>query len=969
MKEKIAFLILLITITATALCQDTAAIKILKEKLLTAKEDTAKVNILRNLAFETEGFDAQAAARYAMEGYGLAQKLGYTKGIMSNGFRLASYYFTKTNFDSTVYYYTVSLNAAKKLKDVKMQGDAYNGLSWAYSELKQDYGEALKQNLAALKLAEENNDASLLAKANSGIAVSYANAGNFTDAAKYMKQAIAQFLEVKDSANYANNLGNLAQIYILDNKAVDAIAAYDKAIPILAAQGDFNRLGYMYNNRGTALANNGQLTPALQSQQTALGYAKKMDNKRYMASILQEIAKLYTLQKNYVAAITTLDSAYAISLQFDAPERQAILIGLLADNYTAVNDHKSAEGWLRKLLVIKDSIATQEKQKQLLSLQTQFETEGKEKQNQLLKAQNTLKEAEAAKQKQLKNIFIAGAALLLILALVLVNRYKIKQRAAIMLEEKNAVIEKEKQRAEKSEQFKSQFLANMSHEIRTPMNAVVGMTNLLIDEPQNEKNLRYLHAIKNASGNLLIIINDILDLSKMEAGKMQVEKVPFRFADIVSNVYDNFYLRTEEKNIRFIIDADKNIPDFLIGDQARLIQILVNIVGNAVKFTDKGSVIVRFRKAGTGNENNILNILFSVEDTGIGITKEKLETVFESFAQAHINEVRNYGGTGLGLTISKNLVELCGGKLYAESEPGAGSLFSFTLQFETATEQQFQEYYLQKDGYSADDLFGLKILLAEDNEDNQIVAADTLKKLIEEVEIDIVNNGKQVIEQLQNNTTSYDLILMDIQMPEMDGFETTKYIRNNFLSPAKVIPIIALTASVIRSDLQKCIDAGMNSYIPKPFTKEDLIKEIGKVLQRNTFHKPSLQNKPSVAGDLLPVKSNGIDFKKLTESSGNDKQKLKEYLLQFQKLIPVKLQQLQKAVSENNREEIYQSAHRIKPQLSFFGMKQEEHIANIIEIKAAEIAADELSILTYQLETACNAALNDIENKLKSLEE
>ncbi len=975
MKQKLLFIFIYILVNLAVFSQKTDSTRLYQEKLLTAKEDTNKVNILRRLAWETESFDALSAGHYGTEGYKLAQKLGYTKGMMSTALRAGSSYLIQSNFDSSVYYFTASLNAAKEIKDIKGQGDAYSGLSWAYSELKQDFAAALKYNLAALKLGEENNNKVLLANASSGIAISYANAENYTEALKYMRQAIAQFLEIKDSANYANNLGNIAEIYILTNNTAAAIEAYNKAIPILTSQDDLNRLSYIYCNRGTALAKSGQLSQALQSQLTAYSYAKKMGNKIYIISALQEIAKIHGLQKNYPSAIKYLDSAYTISMQLDAIEPQAVISKLLADNYAAVNDYKNAELWLRKLIVIKDSIAAQEKQSQLLSLQTQFEIEGKEKQNQLLKAQNTLKEEEASKQRQLKNIFIIGAALLLLLAVVLVNRYKIKQRAAKELEEKNSIIEKEKQRAEKSEQFKSEFLANMSHEIRTPMNAVVGMTNLLLDEPQSEKNLRYLHSIKNASDNLLIVINDVLDLSKMEAGKMQLEKIPFRLADIAAGIYDTFYLKAEEKNIKFIIDVDSNIPPFLIGDSARLTQILLNLAGNALKFTEKGSVIIRMKKGSEkAKTSSLCSIHFLIEDTGIGIEKEKLATVFESFTQAHTGETRKYGGTGLGLTISKNLVELYGSQLAVESQPGAGSVFSFAIPFETGTEEQLKEYYTEKEGYSADDLFGIKVLLAEDNEDNQVVAVDTLKKLIEDVEIDIVNNGKEAIEKIRQHYANsyYDLILMDVQMPILDGFETTRQIRNNFSSPINNIPIIALTASVIRSDLQKCIDAGMNSYIPKPFTKETLIKEIGKVLQRTSAQKKVTENivteKIISPSNAMLVKSTGINFGKLQQATGNDIKKLSAYLLQFQQLVPLKIEQLLLAAEKNERVEIYQSAHRLKPQLTFFGLQQEEWIANIIEIKADEISMEELNILTAQLEAGCKAALNEIDYKLKSLD-
>jgi CheY-like chemotaxis protein len=257
--------------------------------------------------------------------------------------------------------------------------------------------------------------------------------------------------------------------------------------------------------------------------------------------------------------------------------------------------------------------------------------------------------------------------------------------------------------------------------------------------------------------------------------------------------------------------------------------VLLNLVGNAVKFTAKGSVILQV-KNGSGDHSSssghvtetTVPVTFVISDTGIGIEKEKQENIFESFSQAHAGNARTYGGTGLGLTISKNLVELFGGKLTLESEVGTGAVFSFTLPIEKGNEEMLQQHLQHHETYSADDLFDLKILVAEDNAHNQLVIVDTLKKLMDEVEIDVVRNGKEALEALRKQSSprnrQYDLILMDVQMPEMDGYETMKEIRNQ-PSPFREIPVIALTASVVRSDLKKCLDAGMNSYVSKPLKR------------------------------------------------------------------------------------------------------------------------------------------------------
>jgi CheY-like chemotaxis protein len=350
----------------------------------------------------------------------------------------------------------------------------------------------------------------------------------------------------------------------------------------------------------------------------------------------------------------------------------------------------------------------------------------------------------------------------------------------------------------------------------------------------------------------------------------------------------------------------------------------------------------------------------------------------------------------LGLTISRNLVELFGGNLETESTAGAGSVFSFTIPFIVANEDILDQYKLDHDGLLADDLFGLKILLAEDNEHNQLVAVDTLKKIIDETEITVVKNGNEVINLLKrkseelryqadgtllNETTApFDLILMDVQMPEMDGYETTRKIRNEFPSPVKDIPVIALTASVVRSDLKKCVEAGMNSYVIKPFNKEVLLKEIGKVIRQSDDAVSGKPGQRPRARDFAKEVSDGkmsniaiqrmgvINLQSLYDLYGNNPAKLHEYFNQFFELVPKRLSLLKKAWEENDKEGIYQASHKLKPQLGFFGMKKEELIATSIEIKIKkDIPPKDLHPLIAQLEEGCNLAMEELKKELAHL--
>ena len=402
-----------------------------------------------------------------------------------------------------------------------------------------------------------------------------------------------------------------------------------------------------------------------------------------------------------------------------------------------------------------------------------------------------------------------------------------EQLGITILEKERAELEKIK--AEQSEKFKQQFLANMSHEIRTPMNSIIGMTNLLINSELQEQQRKYLNIIKKSSENLLVIINDILDLSKIEAGKMEFEKIDFLVSEVVETVFYTVHFKAEEKNLELTYTIDEGLPKALQGDPVRLNQILINLTGNAIKFTEKGSVNIGVKLL--NKSGNQVIVEFAVTDTGIGIPEDKLNSIFESFSQASSDTTRKFGGTGLGLTISKQLIELQGGVIYVRSDYGKGTTFSFKMPYEIGSADEIGKKMMSMTDISPDELKGIRILLVEDNQFNQMVAVDTLEELVKGISIEIAENGKKALEKLEAN--DYDVVLMDIQMPEMDGFETTVHIRKNFPSQKNKIAIIAMTANVTKDEVDKCFEAGMDEYIAKPFVPQDLLNKLGKMWKKN----------------------------------------------------------------------------------------------------------------------------------------
>ena len=393
-------------------------------------------------------------------------------------------------------------------------------------------------------------------------------------------------------------------------------------------------------------------------------------------------------------------------------------------------------------------------------------------------------------------------------------------------ETKNIALERAEQ-ADSERKFKEQFLANMSHEIRTPMNAILGFTRLLLKTELDDGQKKHLNAILQSGENLLAIINDILDLSKIEAGKMTFEKIPMDLYEVLEAIYQTMSMPANDKDLQLKLDIDDNVPQWVLGDKVRLSQILINLVGNGLKFTSEGGVTIHASVKENNGDDYMLH--FSVRDTGIGIPADKVNAIFESFSQASGDTTRKFGGTGLGLTISKQLVEQQGGNIGVDSKEGEGSDFHFDLPF-TRTEA---ETSTEVDEVEVENLSGLKILLVEDNMFNQMVATDTLKDMIDSVEVEVAENGLEAVDKVTNN--DYDLVLMDIQMPEMDGHEATKNIRNLNTGRAKT-PIMAMTAHATEQEIQNCFDSGMDEYISKPFDTSELQKKITKLTGKPIVH-------------------------------------------------------------------------------------------------------------------------------------
>jgi signal transduction histidine kinase/CheY-like chemotaxis protein/HPt (histidine-containing phosphotransfer) domain-containing protein len=520
---------------------------------------------------------------------------------------------------------------------------------------------------------------------------------------------------------------------------------------------------------------------------------------------------------------------------------------------------------------------------------------------------------------------------------------------------------KEKEVAIQTAQLKHQFMANMSHEIRTPMNAIIGMARLLLGKDPRPDQLRYLNAIQLSADNLLVIINDILDLSKIEAGKIVIEHIDFSPKEVLNSVRDMLMLKAEEKNLALILDIDSSIPKRLTGDPTRLNQILINLAGNAVKFTEKGHIEVSATL--TKKEGDKLWVKFDVTDTGIGIAREHLDSIFDSFTQAGSDTTRKFGGTGLGLTICRQLVGLMGGEISVSSTLGTGTTFTATVPFTEALSQEEQQHNKVLDAVSMRRLSSMKVLLVEDNEFNRMVAEDTLKESIPGIRLDVAVNGQEAVDSARK--TLYDVILMDIQMPVMDGLTATIVIRNQLPEPYRHTKIIAMTANVLQEDVNQYFAAGMNAFISKPFHEDELLLKMDSVMGNTpTFvnNKPNTENNvKEEAPPNLPDKVTDMQF--LKQLTNGNEEKMKKYINMFLDNAPKLLDNIDKALAIKDYPTIKIAAHSLKPQLSYMGVKEEVSKIFMIEQSAGEAAHfGTLPILIRNLNLLCNKAFIELKN-------
>lgn len=469
-----------------------------------------------------------------------------------------------------------------------------------------------------------------------------------------------------------------------------------------------------------------------------------------------------------------------------------------------------------------------------------------------------------------------------------------------------------KRNAENTAQIKSQFLANMSHEIRTPLNGIIGVVSLLEKTELTEKQRIYINAITSSSNQLMGVINDVLDLSKIEAGKVEIVETEFDLYELIESVISIFEMKSNDKGIGITYTIEPEVPQFIIGDSIRLNQIMYNLLGNAVKFTEQGEVNLRI--AVLNDHTDQSEILFCVTDSGIGMEEGVTDKIFEPFIQAEGDTTRKFGGTGLGLAIVKRLVELQGGSIEVKSKLNEGSSFKIRLKFKKSTAKNHKTMEIKEQEFS--NLQGLKVLLVEDNPINQLVTKDLLEE--QSVKVTIAGNGEIALDVLK--IYEFDVVLMDMQMPVLDGYQTMQIIRKSEDPKLRKIPIIALTANAIDSEITKCYSCGANDYLSKPFKPDSLYQKISDLAYGKL---PELTNNVQLHEHL--------DIKTLEMFTNGKPELIHSTLNELKNSFDTDLKSLNTAFSTKNEQQLRSIAHKIKPNFLLVGMNKLGQLCKDIE--------------------------------------
>ncbi|MBK7887800.1 MAG: tetratricopeptide repeat protein [Bacteroidetes bacterium] len=823
---RILLLLLLLQLTAfNSYGIHVSEIDSLKQLLVSSKHDTNRVHLL--YAISDLSMDENDLLRYAKEAYDLSNRLNFKRGIANASNNIGCAYYNKGDLLPALEFYYKSLAIRTETNDSAGIAQSLNNLATVY-ERQGNLEKAMEYYLQSLKIRESIKDQNGIAILLNNISLFYKKQGDNRQAIVYAERSLKIRETNGDQFGIAMSLNNLGFIFQDEGDLEKALYYFKRSLSIYTQTGNIQGQALALNNIGWNYDQSGKMDLALSYYLRCIDKLKNTEDKVTRSACFNNISNIYYKKGELEKANKYGNESLQLALGIGVPERIKNASETLSKILSKKGNHKEALEMHQLFKQMSDSMNNVEMRKAAFAKQMQYESEKREKEVALLNKDKELQQKQIALQTFLRNAAILFGILLLIIGFTQYRRAVTNKKYSKILEEKNKIIEQEKEKAIRSEHYKTQFLTNMSHEIRTPMHAIIGMINVLNQRSPRDDQSPYLKVMRKSSESLVGIINNILDISKIEAGKIAFEKRAFSPAETLNTVTNLLHANAIEKGI-YLKEENVNLPALVEGDQVRLTQVIINLIGNAIKFTTEGGVTVsaEYMHQHSSDENRCI-LKFSVIDTGQGIAADKLDKIFESFTQEDEGITRKFGGTGLGLTISKQLVELQGGSIHVESEPGKGTIFSFIIPYGTvASDLNAHE---TEPEFNTDELKGSRFLIVEDNYYNRIVAKETLSMLIKNPVMHEAENGLVALEKLKE--TSYDFIFMDIQMPEMDGYTAMKHIREEMPNVLKNAMIIGLSANASEDERDKCMASGMHEYLSKPFNPGDLIRVIMKVKKK-----------------------------------------------------------------------------------------------------------------------------------------
>lgn len=907
--RKIIFLFAAFFIPGWFLAQQSKYIDSLFKVLDTCKNNKLKADILRELCYEFTYVDVKKAYAFGEQSINLSNQSNYHHGVIEANNALSIIDKNNGEYSKAFLRLKSALLLCEEHHDSASLSRTLLNIGDVYSHL-QNYEKAIEDYEKAYEINWKLRDTLRSITNLSRIANRHMDIGNFRNDTAHIRLAINYY---NDALYLAQKVGDKRKITLMHVNLADAhniLAEKNQSRLTMQKAIDYSmksiRLAKLYNfpdmegisllNIGESYEKLGNISLAISYYMSALKIYADIGNLNWELNCHTYLAKAYFRLQQFQKTIH--HSTLAINLALKNKIKKALVDNylLLANSHRALNDYSTAMNYYQIYNNHKDSLQLEQNALTTARLQTELEMELKNKEIELLRRNAEIQEEKIKAQTSQRNFLIGIIVLTLVLLAFVLYRYFENQKI------QRSII-KAKELAEQAKLMQEQFLANTSHEIRTPLNGIIGMTELLKSSKLDSRQTEFLNAIYDSSQNLLVIINDLLDLSKINAGKMSFESHPFSLHSLFKTIALSVQPRIAEKHLDFDIDIDKEIPSVLNGDSTRLNQIISNLINNAIKFTDRGKISIHAKLISLAQ--NRAKIRIAISDTGIGIPEDKLTAIFSSFSQIDSGQNKKYGGTGLGLSIVKHLVESQGGKITVNSKVHAGSEFSFELEFEIPEVHQSNGIRHQENHTKLPD--DKVVFIIDDNKINIQVAELMLQKW--GLKTNSATNPKDALNFLIH--TKVDLILMDISMPEMDGFELTQAIRSLKENPNTNVPIIAMTATALPGYKKKCIEGGMTDYISKPFQPEEL---------KNLLAKYLIQNNP---GNQLA--------NELKLSTGFDNDSLIEIINSYLTEMPVYVAELRDFMHKNNMEGFSKQAHKMKSPAALMGASELAQLLEKIE--------------------------------------